>query len=141
MKKSLALCLVFTLLFCLTFTGCGYKYRKLDLRAEYSRRLAGTTLTVYNWGEYISDGSEDSIDVNKEFEKLTGIKVNYLTFESNETMYSQVKSGGVNYDIVIPSDYMIQRLLKEGMLAEIDTSSLSNKKMEKSGKVPTNSLK
>ena len=66
------------------------------------------------------------MDVNREFEKLTGIKVNYLTFESNETMYSQVKNGGVNYDIIIPSDYMIQRLLNEEMLAEIDTSKLSN---------------
>ena len=126
MKKFSALCLILTLLFCLCFTGCGYEYHDLDLRAEYSRKLEGTTLTVYNWGEYISDGSEGTIDVNKEFEKLTGIKVNYLTFESNETMYSQVKSGGVNYDIVIPSDYMIERLIDEGMLAKIDTSALSN---------------
>ncbi|MEE1054675.1 MAG: ABC transporter substrate-binding protein, partial [Acutalibacteraceae bacterium] len=81
---------------------------------------------VYNWGEYISDGADGAIDVNREIEKLTGIKVNYLTFESNETMYSQVKNGGVNYDIIIPSDYMIQRLLSENMLAEIDTSKLSN---------------
>lgn len=126
MKKFSALCLVLIMLLCLTLSGCGYEYADLDLRAEYSHEFEGTTLTVYNWGEYISDGSEDSIDVNKEFEKLTGIKVNYLTFESNETMYSQVKSGGVNYDIIIPSDYMIERLINEDMLAEIDTSSLSN---------------
>ena len=126
MKKFLTLGIAFILLICFTFTGCGYEYAQLDLRAEYSREFEGTTLTVYNWGEYISDGSEGTIDVNREFEKITGIKVNYLTFESNETMYSQVKNGGVNYDIIIPSDYMIQRLLKEGMLAKIDTTSLSN---------------
>ncbi len=125
MKRFLSLCFVFVLI-CISLTGCGYEYRELNLRAEYSQKLKGTTLTVYNWGEYISDGSEDTIDVNKEFEKLTGIKVNYLTFESNETMYSQVKNGGVNYDIIIPSDYMIERLLNEDMLAKIDTSSLSN---------------
>lgn len=111
-----------------TLGGCKYNYHyaELNLRGEYSRELAGTTLTVYNWGEYISDGSDGTIDVNREFERLTGIKVNYITFESNETMYSQVKNGGVNYDIVIPSDYMIQRLLSEDMLHTIDTSALSN---------------
>lgn len=126
MKRYSALVLIITLLICITLSGCGYEYAELNLRAEYTRDLEGTTLTVYNWGEYISDGSEGTIDVNREFEKLTGIKVNYLTFESNETMYSQVKSGGVNYDILIPSDYMIERLLNEDMLSKIDTSSLSN---------------
>lgn len=109
-----------------SLSGCGYEYKDIKYRGKYSRDLEGTTLTVYNWGEYISDGADDTIDVNREFEKLTGIKVNYLTFESNETMYSQVKNGGVNYDIVFPSDYMIQRMLKEDMLAEIDTADLTN---------------
>lgn len=125
MKRIIAI-IISVCLFGFCFTGCGYEYKELDLKGEYTRDLAGTTLTVYNWGEYISDGADDTIDVNREFEKLTGIKVNYLTFESNETMYSQVKNGGVNYDIVIPSDYMIERMLKEDMIAEIDTSSLSN---------------
>ena len=124
MKKILIFTLILSLV--LSLAGCGYEYAELELRQEFTKEFAGTTLTVYNWGEYISDGSEGSIDVNKEFEKLTGIKVNYLTFESNETMYSQVKNGGVNYDIVIPSDYMIERLKNEGMLAEIDTSKLKN---------------
>ncbi len=124
MKKLLSIILSFVLLFSLV--GCGYEYKDLTLEGKYTREFEGTTLTVYNWGEYISDGSDDMLDVNKEFEKLTGIKVNYLTFESNETMYSQVKNGGVNYDIVIPSDYMIQRMINEGMLAEIDTSALQN---------------
>ncbi|MBR6479280.1 MAG: extracellular solute-binding protein, partial [Clostridia bacterium] len=80
----------------------------------------GTVLNVYNWGEYISDGSEDSLDVNKYFEELTGIKVNYTNFDSNEDMYAKIKSGGANYDVVIPSDYMIQRMAEEGMLLPLD---------------------
>ena len=127
MKKILTFLLCLTLLF--SFSGCSYysyQYFDLDLKGEYTKDLAGTSLTVYNWGEYISDGSYDMLNVNAEFEKLTGIKVNYLTFESNETMYSQIKSGGVSYDIIIPSDYMIERLIKEKELLEIDTAKISN---------------
>ncbi len=109
-----------------SLSSCGYEYAELDLRAEYSRDLAGTTLNVYNWGEYISDGGEDSISVELEFEKLTGINVNYSTFDSNETMYSQLKNGGVSYDIIIPSDYMIERLKNENMLKKIDFSKITN---------------
>lgn len=126
MKKYLALILALTLTLSALLTGCGYEYKELNLRGTYEKSLEGTTLTVYNWGEYISDGADGSIDVNKEFEKLTGIKVKYLTFESNETMYSQIKSGGISYDIIIPSDYMIERLKNEDMLEKIDTSKLSN---------------
>ena len=124
--KKISLILVIFIIISSLLSGCGYEYADLELRGEYSREFEGTTLTVYNWGEYISDGSDGTIDVNKEFEKLTGIKVNYITFESNETMYSQVKNGGVNYDIVIPSDYMIERMINEDMLLKIDTSALSN---------------
>ncbi|MBE6787469.1 MAG: ABC transporter substrate-binding protein [Ruminococcaceae bacterium] len=126
MKKILSLLLSICLCFWLCGCEYAYKYFDLDLKANYSQELKGTTLTVYNWGEYISDGSDQTIDVNAEFERLTGIKVNYLTFESNETMYSQIKSGGVTYDIIIPSDYMIERLIKENELREIDTKKLSN---------------
>lgn len=107
--------------------GCGYEYQYPETIADYTNHdLAGTTLNVYNWGEYMSDGSEGSIDVIKEFENLTGIKVNYSTFDSNESMYSLIKYGGVSYDIVIPSDYMIQRMINEDMLQKIDVSKLSN---------------
>ena len=126
MKKFYALLLTLIISLSVLLTGCGYQYKELNLRANYDKSLQGTTLTVYNWGEYISDGSDGTIDVNKEFEKLTGIKVKYLTFESNETMYSQIKSGGISYDIIIPSDYMIERLKNENMLSKIDTSKLSN---------------
>ncbi|MBP3378010.1 MAG: extracellular solute-binding protein, partial [Clostridia bacterium] len=91
-----------------------------------------TTLYVYNWGEYISDGSEDSLDTNKEFEeyyyKKTGkrVVVNYSTFSSNESMYAKIESGSASYDVIIPSDYMIQRMVKEDMLLPLDLSKIPN---------------
>ncbi len=126
MKKSISL--ILTLFLMLALCGCDYtyKYFDLDLKGSYDRSLEGTSITVYNWGEYISDGSDGMINVNKEFERLTGIKVNYLMFESNETMYSQIKSGGITYDIIIPSDYMVERLKNENELRKIDTDKLSN---------------
>ena len=63
--------------------------------------LAGTTINVYNWGEYIPDGTEGMINVNELFTQKTGIKVNYITYPSNEEMYAKLKSGGVSYDIII----------------------------------------
>lgn len=123
--KIISFLLILTLLIT-CFSGCGYEYAELELRGEYSTHLAGTTLNVYNWGEYISDGGEDSINVELEFEKLTGININYTTFDSNETMYSQLKNGGVSYDIIIPSDYMIERLKNEDMLRKIDFSYITN---------------
>ncbi len=84
------------------------------------------TLYVYNWGEYISDGSEDSVNVNREFEKYCreklgkNVKVNYSTYSSNEDMYAKITSGQVAYDVIVPSDYMIARLANEGWLKEIN---------------------
>ena len=72
--KKISLILVIFILISSLLSGCGYEYADLKLSGKYSKELKGTTLTVYNWGEYISDGSDDTIDVNKEFEKLTGIK-------------------------------------------------------------------
>ena len=97
---------------------------------EYYKNLGlqGTTVNVYNWGEYISDGSEGSMDVVKEFEKLTGCKVNYTNYESNENMYSKLTGGGVSYDVIVPSDYMIDKLINENMLLELDYNNIPNLK-------------
>ena len=84
------------------------------------------TLNVYNWGEYISNGSDDSVDVVAAFEKLTGIKVNYTTFDSNESLYAKLKSGAANYDVIIPSDYMVAKMISEGMLMPLDYSNIPN---------------
>lgn len=96
---------------------------------EWYKGSEGTTINVFNWGEYISDTYEDGlIDVNSEFEKLTGIKVNYVTYESNEDLYPKIKNGGASYDIIIPSDYMIERMISEEMLLPIDVESIPNYK-------------
>ena len=89
-----------------------------------------TTLYVYNWGEYISDGSEGTVDVNEMFEEwyfnTTGkrVKVNYSTYSSNESMYAKISSGSVNYDVIVPSDYMIERLIDENLLAKLDYDNI-----------------
>ncbi len=86
------------------------------------------TINVYNWGEYISldDGIDSLYDTNKEFEKLTGIEVNYTTFASNEELYAKLKNGGASYDIIIPSDYMIARMINEGMLEKLNFANIPN---------------
>ena len=114
-----------------TMTGVSIMSRKLkntniEVVGDYGRDLAGTTLNVYNWGEYLSLGEDDAIDVNAAFEKLTGIKVNYTNFESNEEMYAKIKAGSSAYDIIIPSDYMIQRMIREDLLLKLDFSEISN---------------
>ena len=84
------------------------------------------TLNVYNNGLYISDGSDESINVLSAFEELTGIKVNYTTYDSNESLYAKLKSGGVSYDVIFPSDYMVGKMAKEGMLSELNMDNIPN---------------
>lgn len=129
MKKTF--CALFAVCLMLTagMTSCGEKNVTLENpTGTYSAEYTGTTINVFNWGEYISDGSEGSFDVNAAFEELTGIKVNYMNYESNEAMYAKLKSGAVSYDIVIPSDYMIERLISEDMLQKLDYSKIDNYK-------------
>lgn len=85
-------------------------------------------INVYNWGEYLPDGSEGSIDVNALFTEKTGIKVNYINYQTNEEMYAKLSGGGVSYDVIIPSDYMIERMIKEGMLQKLDFENIPNYK-------------
>lgn len=90
------------------------------------------TLNVYNWGEYISDGSEDSYDTIREFENWyqetygQKVNVNYDTYASNEDMYAKLSAGAVSYDVVIPSDYMIQRMIQEDMLLPLNFDHIPN---------------
>lgn len=86
----------------------------------------GAYLNVYNWGLYISDGSNESVDVISAFEELTGIKVNYTTFDTNESMYAKLKGGGANYDLIFPSDYMIGKMMNEGMLLPLNKENIPN---------------
>lgn len=120
MKKFLVSVLVAVMLLgCMSvLTGCG---------------SADTlTLNVYNWGEYISDGSDDSLDTIEAFENWyeaeygQKLKVNYTTFASNEDMYAKLSSGAVSFDVIIPSDYMISRLRDEGMLLPLNYENIPN---------------
>ncbi|MFC0234050.1 ABC transporter substrate-binding protein [Vagococcus entomophilus] len=76
------------------------------------------TVTIYNWGDYIDP------DLIKKFEKESGYKVRYETFDSNEAMFTKIKQGGTNYDIAIPSEYMIQKMMDEKMLVALDKSKI-----------------
>ncbi len=108
MKKTLALLLAMGMAVSLLLTGCG--------GAGGEERV----VNVCSWGEYIDESLID------EFEDLTGITVHYQTAESNEALYSLLKTGAGDYDVIVPSDYMIGRLIAEDMLAELDYSNIPN---------------
>lgn len=93
----------------LGLTGCGSSSGADD-----------SVVNVYNWGEYID---EELLD---QFTEQTGIKVNYTTFSDNESLYSVLSSGSANYDVVIPSDYMVSRLISEDMLEELNFDNIPN---------------
>ena len=124
MLKRLSAIVLTVIIICACISPAVFAQNK---EKDYSH-LKGTTLNVYNWGEYISDGQEGTLDVNKAFEERYGIQVNYTNYESNENMYNKLKSGGANYDVVIPSDYMIAKLVEENMLRELDYSNIPNYK-------------
>ena len=117
MKKMMAL-LAAILLLVLCLTGCGGKET--------------LTLNVYNWGEYISDGSEGSFDTIREFETWyeetygQKVTVNYSTYASNEDMYNKISSGAVSYDVIIPSDYMIAKMAEENLLHPLNFENIPN---------------
>lgn len=80
------------------------------------------SINVYNWGEYIDQSVLD------DFEAETGIHVNYTTYASNEEMYSKIVSGAASYDVIIPSEYMISKMISEDLLAELDFGNIPNYK-------------
>lgn len=90
------------------------------------------TLNVYNWGEYISDGSEGGLDTIDAFEQWYAqtygipVQVNYTTFASNEDMYNKLSTGAISYDVIIPSDYMIARMIEEDMLLPLNFENIPN---------------
>lgn len=92
---------------------------KLNSAQGYS---SGNTLTIFNWGDYIDQ------DLIKRFEKETGIKVIYETFDSNEAMLTKIEQGGTSYDIAVPSEYMIEKMREEDLLLPIDHSQVPNLK-------------
>lgn len=105
MKKIISVVLLVALVATL-FTGCKSEDK--------------IVLNVYNWGDYIDE------DIFETFEEETGIEINYETYATNEEMYTKIKKGGTQYDIAIPSDYMIEKMIKEDLLEPIDLSKIPN---------------
>ena len=87
---------------------------------EGGGRASKDSITVYNWGEYIDP------DLLKQFEKETGIKVIYETFDSNEGMMGKIEQGGTSYDITMPSEYMIEMMKEKDLLLPLDYSKIPN---------------
>ena len=95
----------------------------------FSARQEKITLNVYNWGQNIADGSDDTMDIIAAFEEeYPNIKVNYSTYDSNEALYTKLANGGITVDVIIPSDYMIARLIQENMLLELNFDNIPNYK-------------
>ncbi|MDE6501912.1 MAG: ABC transporter substrate-binding protein [Ruminococcus sp.] len=139
MKK---LSLIFTVVMMLSMISCSSEPVETDTEDEevsvqtltvsdpeyYSKfKDKGISINVYNWGEYISTGADEgTLDVNSEFEKLTGIKVNYTNYATNEELYAKLKGGGASYDVIIPSDYMISKMIKEKIIQPLDMDNIPN---------------
>ena len=132
MKKIFALVLAVMMAVLGSVSALAYDNAELfsTLDTDYYSRFKdqGISINVYNWGEYISNGEDDSLDVNQAFEELTGIKVNYTFYATNEELYAKLRAGGASYDVVIPSEYMIGRMANEGMLEEINKDNVPNLK-------------
>ena len=104
------------------------------LPASAAEDLDTVTLNVYNWGQYISDGEDDTLDVNEAFEEYFNenlaeqygyyVEVNYSTYPSNEDMYNKLVSGSAQFDVITPSDYMIERMIAENRLLPLDFSKI-----------------
>lgn len=142
MKRKFALLAAVMMLFSMTAAGCSSKNNSDDEESGDSQTLtiedksyykrfknSGISINVYNWGEYISTGADEgTLDVNAEFEKLTGIKVNYTNYATNEELYAKLKGGGTTYDVIIPSDYMISKMIKEKLIQPLDMENIPNYK-------------
>lgn len=115
MKRILVLLITVCLLLCMTTSA---------FATEEQEEIS---LRVYNWGEYISDGEDDSLDVIELFEETYPyIDVEYTTYATNEELYAKLCSGAASYDVIIPSDYMISRMIDEDMLQKLDFDNIPN---------------
>ena len=121
MTKRIISCLIAIAMAAAVAVSCAGCAKKED-----KAPLTGEVINVYNWGEYIANGDDGSMDVIAEFTKRTGIEVNYTNFASNEEMYAKISSGSADYDVIIPSDYMIEKMIKEDMLEPLDMDNIPN---------------
>lgn len=111
----------FSIFICLILVLCVVPLASCSQSGGYEGEV-----NVYNWGEYISNGDDDSLDVIAEFEKRYNIKVNYTNFETNEELYNILTNSNSSYDVIIPSEYMVGRLIDEGLLEEINYDNVPN---------------
>ena len=121
--KKLTIILALALL----LTGCSTAsaLRRLseagfDFPDKWENNTGSKSINVFNWGEFLDT------DLNKAFTAVTGIKVKYTTYDKNESLYSKLRVGGSSYDVIVPSDYMIARLIEEDMLEKLDFGNISN---------------
>ena len=135
MKRAVSVILVLMMVILSSVSALGYYseaegYSTKVEDEEYYKKFygQGIEINVYNWGEYVANDSVNFLDVNKDFEALTGIKVNYTLFSSNEELYTKLRSGGANYDLIVPSDYMIGKMISEGMLQKLNFDNIPNYK-------------
>lgn len=114
MKKisSIILAAIMVATSCFCLAGCGKSY--------------DGEVNIYNWGEYIANGEDGVLDVIDEFENQYNIKVNYTTYDTNEGLYNMLKNSNASYDVIIPSDYMISKLISEDMLLELNFDNIPN---------------
>lgn len=115
MKKLVPILLCAALL-----AGCSPSPSNTGSAGVPSPADADQSITVMNWGEYMDES------LNAQFENETGIKVTYRTYATNEALYASLKSGGVSYDVIVPSDYMIGRMIEEDMLEKLDFANIPN---------------
>ena len=118
MKKIIWLTGIILTAVCVLF-GINLAFQHAEDTDTSAKSLGNRTLTIYNWGDYIDP------TLLKEFQKETGYKVDYETFDSNEAMYTKIKQGGTHYDLAVPSDYMIQKMKAANLLVPLDHSKLT----------------
>ena len=111
MKRFIAVLLLVLSLFALT--SCGDK-------SDEGKVLSGVTLKVFNWGDYIDE------EVLNIFEDETGAKIEYVLYDSNDAMYEKITKSNESFDVCIPSDYMIEKMIKEDLLYEINYDNVPN---------------
>lgn len=115
MKKILIYTIV---ILTVLLTACSDRQQTADRCGDRSK--LASEISVYIWGQYIYPGIE------MQFQEECGVKVTEVHFDSNETMFSTLQAGGANYDIIVPSDYMVQIMIDKGMLMELDFNVISN---------------
>lgn len=117
--KKIIICLLLITGLLFSLSGCTFSSDS-NSSSNASKEKESITLNVYNWGDYIDE------DVLSIFTEETGIEINYGLYPTNEEMYQKIKSGGSDYDVIFPSDYMIEKMIREDLIQKLDVSVMPN---------------